>query len=164
MKTEFQARLATGHQVSGPWTTDLKFILENYLRNGNTLWRRETETPEEAAVRRMTFLDKWKLDRKDHSRSEEGETMSAFADRLSPPPAVTDCQVDWESLKPIKEVPVWQSASGVNCHWFAGVSYREWSNYIQAEALSQLLNGRIAIGHTRESALRNLAEFQSIQK
>ena len=142
------------------WTTDLGHLRENFRRNGNALWQRQTETPEEAAVRRMAALDGWKLDRRD-TRAPNELTFGQFADRLSPPPAATECQVDWDTLEPVKEVPVWQWAkSGV---WIAGQDYRQWVDEEGSESIDSLLWGRIATGHTRESALRNLAELQSIK-
>ena len=88
------------------------------------------------------------------------ELPSAFADRLSPPPVATETQVDWDTLEPVKEVPVWNLLPWI---WIAGVSESEYQSEPNGVTLKNLVYGTYAIGHTRESALRNLAELQSIR-
>ena len=157
MKTEFKIKNGSLHME---WTTDLGHLRENFRRNGNALWQRQTETPEEAAVRRMAALDGWKLDRRD-TRAPNELTFGQFADRLSPPPAATECQVDWDTLEPVKEVPVWQFPWGI---WVAGVKEDQYLREENTVSLRRMAYGRSAYGHTRESALRNLQELQSIKK
>lgn len=165
MKTEYQVRF---HTISPTeWITDVD-LLRKSARPISTarLWRRQTETTEEAAVRRMAALDKW------HKGPSIGfcrevETMSEFADRLSPPPAATETQVDWDTLEPVKEVPVWQSRWGYI--WYAGITKDDLHKLTNGEAFAKVTGeGKdppiFAIGHTRESALRNLAELQSVRK
>ena len=157
MKTEYQAR---GPGIHVCWTTDLTYLRENFRRYGQTLWQRQTETPEEAAVRRMAALDNWQSDALDKRKPETVEPVSSFADRLSPPPTATECQVDWDTLEPVKEVPVWQFPWGI---WVAGVKEDQYLREENTVSLRRMAYGRSAYGHTRESALRNLAELQSVK-
>lgn len=159
MKTEYQVRF----QNAGPteWIADFDLLRKSarHIPTGK-LWRRQTETTEEAAVRRMAALDKW------HKGPSIGfcrevETMSEFADRLSPPPAATETQVDWDTLEPVKEVPVWKFVGG---QWLAGIQMEKWHGIRQVDVYKYMRDAEFAIGHTRESALRNLAELQSVRK
>jgi len=164
MKTEYRVRTSNG-VVCGPWTKDIGFFRENFRDACTNLWRRETETPEEAAVRRMAALEK-SYEQGTDERRKSNECFSTFADRLSPPPAATECQVDWDTLEPVKEVPVWQGVNGV---WVAGVEKDEFQREDDGASLGRLtgfFGNRIptaAIGSTRENALRNLAELQQIK-
>lgn len=158
MKTEYKIKAGT---QSGEWTTDIQFLRENYRRDGNTLWRRETETPEEAAVRRWSVVEKY--ERQEVESRRFLEALHNWTDRLSPPPTATECQVDWDTLEPVEEVPVWQF-SFAPFLWVAGVDSKTYHKETDTETLNRMAYGKSAYGHTRESALRNLAELQSIQK
>jgi len=158
MKTEYQARNKAGHYRT-EWTPDATHLRNNCrITPADTLWRRQSETEPEAAVRRMAALDKWWRDKDSPMRLHyESDTPATFADRLSPPPTATETQVDWETLEPVKDVPVWSWAS----FWVAGIDEPTWSNTGDGRInLEWICKGHAAIGHTRESALRNLAELQ----
>jgi len=141
---------------------DLKYLQENHRHPLATLWRRETETTEEAAVRRMAALDKWRLDKNDLRGAHIGETMSSFADRLSPPPQPTETQVDWDTGEPIEEVPVWELPA--HKVWISGVLAGTWHHETMVQSFHRLIQGKCAIGSTRENALRNYEELQSIKR
>jgi len=164
---EYQARMPHGTPC-GPWTTDFVFTQENHRFDGATLWCRQSETKEEAAVRRMAALDDW------HDKDGVAqisvatpsgmETMSEFADRLCPPPPSTETQVDWDTLEPVPEVPVFDLGGGV---WIAGVSASEWGVDADASSLKRLIGPipdglpTAAIGITAADALANLAKFKA---
>jgi len=165
MKTEYQPRGA----VAGPvWSEDVQFLRENCRQSGVTLWRRETETPEEAAVRRWNWIES----REKETRALPNGTKVlnslpdwSFAqsiDKFCPPPPTTEVQVDWDSLEPVKEVPVW--FSDLKKVWAAGIEKDRWICLPFSEMAHLITSGKVAIGSTRENALRNLAELQSIKR
>jgi len=164
MKTEYQVR---ADWITRGWADDLDYILENYRKPGVKLFRREVETPEEAAVRRMAALDKnWDRIRGGSFGSGQfsNESMSEFADRLSPPPARNERQVDWDTLEPIEEAPVWQFDHAPFL-WVAGIAKPEYYRQTSGDFVTKLTYlASASIGHTRESALRNFQELQSIKK
>jgi len=157
MKTEYTARIVGQFTHTG----DIDFLRENYRKPGAKLFRRESEAPEEAAVRRMAALDNWQASGYQPDRSF-GIRLSTFADFLSPPPPVKEVEIDWDTLEPIKEVPVWENEAGV---WTAGFGRSVWVDFtIEQKLVHYCVNRTAAIGHTRESALRNLAEMQGGRK
>lgn len=172
MKTEYQSRTDGGNPLPGGWTTDLTFLRENYRRSLNTLWKRETETPEEADKRRLEWLEVFykhftnppsslAFKPKTHS-----ETARQWIDQNCPPPPAIETQIDWDTLEPINNVPVWV-CDGL---WVAGVSKKEFQCEDYGISLGRLTGSfgtpipTAAIGSTRENALRNLAELQSIKR
>lgn len=159
MKTLFQCRL---HPDRSLWTDDVQHLRENYRITGATLWRREFETDEEAAVRRMNWLN--------NSVSPQGVAVfradvdKSFAetiDRKCPPPATTEVQVDWDTLEP---VPVIHTMAMENGLWIAGIRQSDFEDLSISQVNIMLTHGNAAIGPTRETALRNLAEMQAVKK
>jgi len=157
MKTEYQAR-HPGDKGHGSWTDDLNFLKESFRADRLQLWRRETESPEEAAVRQINWLEKANL--AGNVFIPDRVSVIQQIDKCCPPPQATETQVDWDTGEPIKEVPVWQ-IGGV---WLAG-QIIEYADKCSSWALWTLCTqGKLAIGSTRENALRNLAELQSIKR
>ena len=162
MKIEYQARTGGGNPL-GIWSADLELIRKSYRKSVNTLHRRECETPEEAAVRRMNWLEMRCKETKTMPSVERivfvpcGSSVSAEIDRKCPPPPVEEVQVDWDTLEPVEEVPVWQTQWG---KWIAGIAKEDWKIEADSGRYIYLCSGNVAIGHTRESALRNLAELK----
>jgi len=165
MKTEYQV---TSVHLFHPWTNDLTHLRENYRKPGAKLFRREVETPEDAAVRRMAWLE---MRCKETVPQPNGDrrmfvpcdlTISDAIDRHCPPPPIKEVQVDWDTLEPIKEVPVWFST--LKNVWAAGIDHTDWIRLEPMEMAQRITKGQVAIGHTRESALRNLAELQGGRK
>lgn len=171
MKTEYMVKVPEGNLIT-EWTSDVQHLRENFRTAGATLWRHQSETAEEAAVRRMNFIE--------HSAAETipqpngdriaripcGSTVSAEIDRLCPPPATTEVQVDWDTLEPVRDVPAWDFL-GV---WVAGIEKESFDKKDDTDLVNLLLGTmkevfpNAAIGPTRETALRNLAEFQAAKK
>jgi hypothetical protein len=163
MKTEYQARFPNSRPTE--WIKDVDYLRENarHLLTAQ-LWRRETETPEEAAVRQMAALGVyWEKANSGQcvAASYQGETIAQFADRLSPPPPTTETQIDWDTLEPIKEVPVHKMDNGL---FIAGVDYCKFEEMGVYSLNVNLTHGDFAIGSTRENALRNLRELQEAKK
>jgi hypothetical protein len=169
MKTEYQAR---GNGVKCQWTGDLSHVRENYRASDTQLWRRETETPEEAAMRRMDWLERRCKETVPMPNGDRrmsipcGSTVSDCIDRTCPPPPATETRLEWDTLEPWKEVPVWV-CDGV---WIAGVSRDEFQNEDDRASLARLTGSfasrtpTAAIGATREAALRNLEEMRRTAK
>jgi len=167
MKTEFQVRFPNSRPTE--WITDVDHLRENARQLSTAqLWRRETETPEEAAVRRMDWMEKRAKDLMPWPDNcikmtiPKGSTVSAEVDRLSPPPQPTETQVDWDTLEPIKEVPVWELPA--HKIWISGVLAGTWHHEAMVQSFHRLIQGKCAIGSTRENALRNYEELQSIKR
>jgi len=158
MKTEYQVNSV---HLFHPWTTDLTHLRENYRKPGAKLFRREVETDGDAAVRRMAWVSihPCKLA---HLVNNIAKPALELIDEQSPPPPVKEVQVDWDTLEPIEEVPVWQFSKSQN--WIAGADLNKWEREGFSTSIQRLVSGTAAIGHTRESALRNLAEMQGGRK
>lgn len=141
------------------------FCRKNYRTSGNTLWRRQSETAEEAAIRRMAALH-IVPDYRIPAGMITPEQINTFLDGRIPPPATTEVQVDWDTLEPVPEIPVWEF-EGI---WIAGVYEREFLRESKIESFHRLVGNTVdqyptvAVGPTRETALRNLAEFQAAKK
>jgi len=160
MKTEYQAR---GHGIICRWISDAAWVRENLRSDDATLWRRQSETPEEKAVRRMFALEQWEANGCPVCRPL-GERLNAFADRLCPPPPTTEVQVGWDSLEPVEEISVWESFDGTL--WIAGKSKEQWFASDPERNFESLLGEfgtppTVAIGISRQDALDNLAKFKA---
>ena len=163
MKTEYQVR----NEDKTEWTDDIQHLRENCRTNGATLWRHQSETEEEANKRRLDFLDTFFSEPSTKEGCDKyaigwGEPIRSYCDRLCPPPATTEVQVDWDTLEPVPEVFVeFLGGSGL----YIARGREPWPNLGSYErCLQRLCYGEAAIGPTRETALRNLAEFQAARK
>ncbi len=159
MKTEYQSR-KDGRPVHNQWTTDLQFVRENCRPNGAELFKRETETAEEAALRRENWLERENIAGRIYI--PKGESIRAHVDRKCPPPKPTEVRIDWDTLEPVKEVPVW--FSDMKKVWAAGIDQRDWFKMEPMDMAHAITSGKVAIGPTREAALRNLEELRRAAK
>ena len=160
MKAEYQSR-KDGRPVHNQWTTDLRFVRENCKPYGAELWRRETETPEEAAVRRLDWISN-NLATFYATFYATKEPIAIIADRLCPPPNPTEIRICWDTLEPVKEVPVW--FSDLKKVWAAGMEKDKWICLTFSEMAQLITSGKVAIGATREAAIRNMEELRRAAK
>jgi hypothetical protein len=121
-----------------------------------TLWRVEKESEQEAATRRMKALEEWILLKNPYKYRMPGQTLSEFADLLSPTTR-TETQLEWETGEPLTSVKWWVMHSGL---YIATIS----TPRIDWEMIGDIIHGMAATGATEESARRNLAEIQAALK
>lgn len=67
-----------------------------------------------------------------------------------------------EPIEATKEVPLWFSKTrGV---WVAGITEEDFITIPFNDAAIKLASGQIVVGSTRENAIRNFLEFQSLRE
>jgi hypothetical protein len=162
MKTHYEVRdEGRTYQFAGVGGKEAALNYRSRTANP-TLWQVERESDEEAAVRRMGWLEKELRDGKSFQFESFGVSFAEYVDKHCPPPAPKETQLDWNTGEPIETIEAKRSPSGL---WFAfSMSHNEWLKLDDSESFYAVNGGRAATGPTQQAAIANLRAIRASLK
>lgn len=124
-----------------------------------TLWQVERESEAEAAVRRMNWLGKfWH-----QVELATGESLASMVDRLCPPPAPSETQLDWDTGDPIETHEEREMKPGL---WIS-TTFKQMNGVIFGPSFQDsiaLSQGLAATGPNKDAAYANLRAIRASLK